>query len=40
MCLGSAKVLAAGILGKQPKISVDGLSLARYMVELNKVIKF
>jgi D-amino-acid dehydrogenase len=30
MCLGSAKVLAAKILGKKPEISVEGLSLARY----------
>ena len=30
MCLGSAKILAAEILGAQPEIIIDGLNVARY----------
>jgi D-amino-acid dehydrogenase len=30
MCLGSAKILAAEILGTQPEISIEGLNIARY----------
>ena len=30
MCLGSAKILAAEILGTQPEIIIEGLNMARY----------